>query len=96
VLIHGPAGGVGGFAVQFARGRGTRVTATAGMGNLDFVRGLGADDVIDDRWDVSPVPSEASHENVPTLERNDGGFSPPFTHSHQESKSRAERHLGRR
>src|SRR5206468_2122620 len=47
VLIHGAAGGVGGFAVQFARRRGARVTATAGAGNRDFVRGLGADVVID-------------------------------------------------
>src|SRR5437763_16633548 len=49
VLIHGGAGGVGGFAVQFARRRGARVTATASAGNLDFGRGLGAEEVIDYR-----------------------------------------------
>lgn len=49
VLIHGGAGGVGLFAVQLARWRGARVTATAGAHNLDFVRGLGADEVIDYR-----------------------------------------------
>lgn len=49
VLIHGGAGGVGGFAVQFARQRGARVTATARASNHDFVRGLGADEVIDYR-----------------------------------------------
>lgn len=49
VLIHGAAGGVGGFAVQFARWRGARVTATASAANIRFVRGLGADDVIDYR-----------------------------------------------
>jgi NADPH:quinone reductase-like Zn-dependent oxidoreductase len=49
VLIHGAAGGVGGFAVQLARWRGARVTATAAADNLDFVRGLGVDEVIDYR-----------------------------------------------
>lgn len=49
VLIHGAAGGVGSFAVQLARWRGARVIATASAGNLDFVRALGADQVIDYR-----------------------------------------------
>jgi len=48
-LIHGSAGGVGMFAVQMARWRGGRVVATASVGNLDFVRSLGADQVIDYR-----------------------------------------------
>lgn len=47
VLIHGAAGAVGTFAVQMARWRGAHVTATASPGNLDFVRALGADVVID-------------------------------------------------
>jgi len=47
VLIHGGAGGVGHFAVQFAHARGAEVFATAGPDDLDFVRSLGADTVID-------------------------------------------------
>lgn len=47
VLIHGAAGGVGAFAVQIARWRDAKVTATALAANLDFVRSLGATEVID-------------------------------------------------
>ncbi len=45
-LIHGAAGGVGLFAVQFALWKGAQVIGTASTANLDFVRSLGAD-VID-------------------------------------------------
>lgn len=47
VLIHGAAGGVGLFAVQFARWKGAQVIGTASTANVDFVRSLGADIVID-------------------------------------------------
>ncbi|OJH35727.1 zinc-dependent alcohol dehydrogenase family protein [Cystobacter ferrugineus] len=47
VLIHGGAGGVGSFAVQIAKAAGARVLATAGSGNLETLRELGADVVID-------------------------------------------------
>ena len=49
VLIHGGAGGVGSMAVQLARWRGSRVLATASAGDAEFVRSLGADEVIDYR-----------------------------------------------
>lgn len=49
VLIHGGAGNVGIFAVQLAKQLGAHVTATAGPSDLEFVRGLGADAVIDYR-----------------------------------------------
>jgi len=47
VLIHAAAGGVGGFAVQLARWKGCHVIATASAANHDYVKSLGADQVID-------------------------------------------------
>jgi NADPH:quinone reductase-like Zn-dependent oxidoreductase len=47
VLIHGAAGGVGSFAVQLARHRKADVVATASAENIDFVKELGANEVID-------------------------------------------------
>lgn len=49
VLIHAGAGGVGHLAVQLAKARGAYVIATASAGNRDFVKGLGADEVLDYR-----------------------------------------------
>ena len=47
VLIHGAAGGVGSFAVQLARLRGAYVIGTASTANVERVRTLGAEQVID-------------------------------------------------
>ncbi len=47
VLILGASGGVGSFAVQLAKLKGARVIGTASAANVDRVRGLGADVVVD-------------------------------------------------
>jgi NADPH:quinone reductase-like Zn-dependent oxidoreductase len=47
VLIHGGAGGVGHYGVQFAAAAGAEVVATASAQDLEFVRSLGATQVID-------------------------------------------------
>ncbi|CAM3948192.1 NADP-dependent oxidoreductase [Kibdelosporangium persicum] len=49
VLIHAAAGGVGHFAVQFAKAAGAHVTGTASAAKHDWLRGIGADEVIDYR-----------------------------------------------
>jgi NADPH:quinone reductase-like Zn-dependent oxidoreductase len=49
VLIHGGAGGVGSTAVQLASWRGAHVIATASAGNHEYLKSIGADEVIDYR-----------------------------------------------
>ena len=49
VLIQGASGGVGSFAVQFAKAKGAYVIGTASAGNLDYVRQMGADEAFDYR-----------------------------------------------
>lgn len=47
VVIHAAAGGVGLFALQFAKWKGAYVVATASERNADFLKSVGADEVID-------------------------------------------------
>jgi NADPH:quinone reductase len=46
ILIHGGAGGVGGFAIQLAKNIGAKVITTCSPENEEYVKELGADDVI--------------------------------------------------
>ena len=51
-LVHGGAGGIGSFAIQYAKARGAAVIATAGsQEKIDFCRSLGADHVLSYRDD---------------------------------------------
>jgi len=47
ILIQGGAGGVASFAIQLAKHIGARVITTTSAANIDYVRGLGADQVLD-------------------------------------------------
>jgi len=62
VLVHGAAGGVGNYAVQLARWKGAHVIGTASFTNLEFVRALGAEIVID--YHTTPFESVAHDVDV--------------------------------
>ena len=47
ILVHGAAGGLGGYAVQYAKRAGAEVFATVAAADVEYVRSLGADHVID-------------------------------------------------
>lgn len=69
ILIHGAAGGVGHFAVQFARWAGAHVIGTASARNHDFLRGLGAHEVID----YAAAPFEQAVRDVDVVLDTQGG-----------------------
>jgi len=69
ILIHGGAGGVGSFAVQLARHKRAYVITTASADKMDFMKGLGADEVIDYR----ATPFETVVRNVDVVLDTVGG-----------------------
>ncbi len=83
VLVIGAAGGVGSFAVQLAKALGATVTGVGSTTQLDLVRSIGADDVVDytredvtdgsRRWDL--ILDTAGHRSLSRLRRalNPGG-----------------------
>lgn len=75
ILIHGGAGGVGTIAIQLAKAMGARVITTARRANHEFVRSLGADEVIDHSTDdyVSAVADLTRGQGVNVVFDTIGG-----------------------
>lgn len=63
VLVSGAAGGVGHYAVQYAKHVGAHVTGVCSKGNVEFVTGLGADVVLDYTHD-DPLASGGPYDVV--------------------------------
>ncbi|MDR6772414.1 zinc-dependent alcohol dehydrogenase family protein [Azospirillum sp. BE72] len=81
VLIHGGAGGVGSFAIQFAKAAGARVLATASKANHEAMRDLGADVTLDyrDTDVVDQILREAGGAGVDAAFDTAGGNVPMST-----------------
>ncbi|NPC96457.1 NAD(P)-dependent alcohol dehydrogenase [Nocardioides sp. zg-DK7169] len=63
VMVLGAGGGVGAFAVQIAKAQGAHVTAVCSTGKADFVRSLGADEVVD-YTRTDPTPPGAAYDAI--------------------------------
>ncbi|GGD40138.1 zinc-dependent alcohol dehydrogenase family protein [Aureimonas glaciei] len=75
ILIHGGAGGVGTIAIQLSKAMGARVITTARRSNHEFLRSLGADEVIDHTSDdyVSAVAALTQGQGVNVVFDTIGG-----------------------
>lgn len=75
VLIHGGAGGVGHIAIQLAKSLGAVVATTASPGRFDFLRALGADELVDYRNErfedrIAPVDAVLDTQGGDILRRS--------------------------
>jgi len=88
VLVHAAAGGIGNLALQFAKSKGAYVIGTASEHNFDFLKQLGADEVIDYKhkdfadllhnidvvFDASPVRDEDKRMKMAAALKEGGIF----------------------
>ncbi|PBC10266.1 NADP-dependent oxidoreductase [Mesorhizobium sp. WSM3859] len=98
-LIHAGAGGVGHLAVQIAKARGAYVVATASPDKTDFVRALGADEVIDYTRDdftrkagnvdlvLDPIGGDHADQSLEVL--RDGGVLVSLLNVHDATRAKA-------
>jgi NADPH:quinone reductase-like Zn-dependent oxidoreductase len=102
VLVHAGGGGVGHLAVQLAKARGARVTATASEGKRAFVEELGADTVVDYRSEdvasrvrdvdvvLDPIGGDVAEQSVPLVRPGGTIVSLLRHHDEDELKARVE------
>ena len=96
-LIAGAAGGVGHFAVQFARHAGVRAIGTGSSRNRDFVLGLGADEYVDyTQQDVAEAVSGVDVAFDTSAGRRRSRCCPPARGRHPRHDRRARRPRKRR
>nr|WP_246673573.1 NADP-dependent oxidoreductase [Mesorhizobium sp. B2-9-1] len=99
VLVHAGAGGVGHLAVQIAKARGAWVASTASLDKTDYVRSIGADEVIDYTRDdftgkvgnvdlvLDPIGGDHADKSLEVL--RDGGVLVSLLDVHDSTRAKA-------
>jgi NADPH2:quinone reductase len=80
VVVVGAAGGIGGYAVQIAKARGAHVIGVTVKENFDYVKGLGADEVIDRTAGDAMEALKSKHRDGVAAIIDTGSDAPSLAH----------------